>query len=146
MSSTSMRRIAIFVSVGLIAAALTMRSAITAAQSSRFGPTDPKDAVLNQGPKPVTEVLINILDFGVDPRKAADLPRFWALEQGDELRIESRITDEVREGLRQRGIKVEDIGRYNFHTGSMQIVWRDDETGKLHGVTDARRLGFAAGH
>ena len=40
---------------------------------------------------------------------------------------------------------VTDIGQYNFHTGSMQIIWSDDE-GKVHGVTDPRRLGHGSGH
>jgi gamma-glutamyltranspeptidase/glutathione hydrolase len=98
-------------------------------------------------PQPVTEVLINMLDFGMPPGEAADAPRFWAW-RGDmrELVIESRITDEVRKTLAARGIRIRDLGTYNWHTGSMQIVWRDAQTGKLHGVTDPRRLGSTAGY
>ena len=55
------------------------------------------------------------------------------------------MSDEVRNGLRARGIRIQDLGPYNWHTGSMQIVWRDPETGRLHGVTDPRRLGLAKG-
>jgi gamma-glutamyltranspeptidase/glutathione hydrolase len=97
-------------------------------------------------PQPVTEVLVNILDFGMHPKEAADAPRFWAF-RGEErqLEIESRISDDVRTTLASRGIKIKDLGRYNWHTGSMQIVWRDTKTGKLHGVTDPRRLGYVAG-
>lgn len=97
-------------------------------------------------PQPVTEVLVNILDFGMNPGKAADAPRFWAF-RGEErqLEIESRISNDVRKTLAKRGVKIRDLGRYNWHTGSMQIVWRDAKTGKLHGVTDPRRLGFVAG-
>jgi gamma-glutamyltranspeptidase/glutathione hydrolase len=97
-------------------------------------------------PQPITEVLINLLDFGLPPSEATDAPRFWAF-RGDEraLAIESRITDEVRKTLKKRGIKISDLGRYNWHTGSVQIIWRDQTTGKLHGVTDPRRLGYAAG-
>jgi gamma-glutamyltranspeptidase/glutathione hydrolase len=97
-------------------------------------------------PQPVTEVLINILDFGMDPKDAAEAPRFWAFREADTVDMESRISDETRKGMAARGIKIKDIGTFNFHTGSMQIVWRDPETGKLHGVTDPRRLGHAAGH
>lgn len=97
-------------------------------------------------PQPVTEVLVNMLDFGMHPKEAADAPRFWAFrsDQG-QLDIESRITEAVRKTLASRGIKIRDLGRYNWHTGSMQIVWRDAESGKLHGVTDPRRLGSVAG-
>ncbi len=98
-------------------------------------------------PQPVTEVLVNILDFGMPPLEAADAPRFWAFRNNDrQLEIESRISDEVRTELPRRGIKIKDLGAYNWHTGSMQIVWRDAETGRLHGVTDPRRLGFTKGY
>jgi gamma-glutamyltranspeptidase/glutathione hydrolase len=96
-------------------------------------------------PQPVTEVLVNILDFGMDPKDAAEAPRFWAFREPDTLQIETRLTEETRRGIAARGIKLEDIGDFNFHTGSMQIVWKDAETGKLHGVTDPRRLGYADG-
>ena len=100
-------------------------------------------------PQPVTEVLVNILDFGMHPKEAADAPRFWAFLYGQTerrfLRIESRISDEVRRGMAKRGIAMEELGDYNWHTGSMQIIWRGDD-GKLYGVSDPRRLGLAAGH
>jgi gamma-glutamyltranspeptidase/glutathione hydrolase len=97
-------------------------------------------------PQPVTQVLVNVLDFGMDPKDAAVAPRFWAF-QGTErtLDIESRIAKDVRTKMAERGIAVNDIGEYNYHTGSMQIVWRDGK-GTLHGVTDPRRLGYAAGY
>ena len=104
-------------------------------------------------PQPVTEVLVNILDFEMHPKDAADAPRFWA-DRGHDLefweprillRIESRISQQVRSGLVSHGIKIKELGSYNWHTGSMQIIWRDAKTGKLHGVTDPRRLGHAAG-
>jgi gamma-glutamyltranspeptidase len=44
-----------------------------------------------------------------------------------------------------RGIKLKDLGPYNWNTGSMQVVWRD-AAGKLHGISDPRRLGHAAGY
>jgi gamma-glutamyltranspeptidase/glutathione hydrolase len=98
-------------------------------------------------PQPVTEVLVNILDHGMHPKDAADAPRFWAMTNEDPyIRIESRISKDVRDGMAARGIKIKDIGTYSWHTGSMQIVWRDPETGKLHGVTDPRRLGVVLGY
>ncbi len=98
-------------------------------------------------PQPVTEVLVNILDYNMNPKDAAEAPRFWAFRGNERvLEIESRITDEVRKTLKKRGVKIRDLGRYNWHTGSVQIIWRDHKTGKLHGVTDPRRLGYAAGY
>jgi gamma-glutamyltranspeptidase len=87
-----------------------------------------------------------MLDFGLSPGAAAEAPRFWAFRGGERsIDIESRLPPEVRDGLKQRGIAVRDLGPYSWNTGSMQIVWRDQATGKLHGVTDPRRLGHAAG-
>lgn len=97
-------------------------------------------------PQPATEVLVNIIDFGMHPKDAADAPRFWAFRSSDrEVRIESRISKRVREGMAKRGIKIKDLTDYNWHTGSFQIVWRDAKTDKLHGATDPRRLGYAGG-
>ena len=96
-------------------------------------------------PQPVTEVLVNILDFGMDPKEAAEAPRFWAFREADTLNMETRISEGVRKGIAQQGLKIKDIGDFNFHTGSMQIIWKDPQTGKIHGVTDPRRLGYAAG-
>jgi len=97
-------------------------------------------------PQPVTEVLVSILDYGLHPNAAADAPRFWAFRNNDRLvEIESRISPKVREGMAAQGIRIKDLGPYDWNTGSMQIVWRDATTGKLHGVTDPRRLGHVAG-
>lgn len=97
-------------------------------------------------PQPVTEVLVNLLDHGMTPGEAAAAPRFWAFLNNDrEVRIESRISQAVRDGMAAAGIKVKELVEYDWHVGSMQIVWRDRETGRLHGVTDPRRLGHAAG-
>ncbi len=96
-------------------------------------------------PQPVTEVLVNILDFGMEPAAAADAPRFWAFDENETIRIEARLADGMEEGLAARGLSITDLGDYNYHTGSMQIVWRDEQ-GLLHGSTDARRLGSTLGH
>lgn len=97
-------------------------------------------------PQPITEVLVNIIDFGMHPKDAAAATRFFAFRTDERVvAIESRISDRVRKGMAARGIRLRDLGAYNWHTGSIQIVWRDPDTGKLHGVTDPRRLGLAAG-
>jgi gamma-glutamyltranspeptidase / glutathione hydrolase len=97
-------------------------------------------------PQPITELLVNLLDFNMPPKEAADAPRFWAFRnEKHDVEIESRISKAVRDGMKARGIKLVDLGPYLWHTGSMQIVWRDAATGKLNGVTDPRRLGLAAG-
>ena len=96
-------------------------------------------------PQPVTEVLINVLEYDMDPKKAVETARFWQpSDNGKTVRIESRITDEVRKGMKSNGFKLVELTDYNWHTGSVQVIWRDEE-GRLHGVTDPRRLGYAEG-
>ena len=98
-------------------------------------------------PQPVTQVLVNILDWGMDPADAAAAPRFWAWRNNEaRIDIESRISDEVRAGIRESGLRLNDLGPYFWSTGSMQIIWRDPDTGRLHGATDPRRLGWADGY
>lgn len=97
-------------------------------------------------PQPVAEVLTNILDWDMDPAAAAAAPRFWAWRDGEaRIDVESRISDETRRGIKASGLKLEDLGPYYWSTGSMQIVWRDADDGRLHGATDPRRLGWAEG-
>ena len=97
-------------------------------------------------PQPMTEVLINILEYGMDPKDAVVSPRFWSpSDNGQTVRIESRISDEVRKGMKSRGFKLIDLTQFNWHCGSIQVIWKDDE-GRLHGVTDPRRLGYAEGY
>ena len=69
--------------------------------------------------------------------------RFGSLLCGLEFR--SSLPADVVAGLKARGFALGDLGAYNYHTGSMQIVWRDPKTGKLMGSTDARRLGNVLG-
>lgn len=120
---------------------------ITAVMVERQGEDVPFMAMGTPGypPQPITEVLVNIIDFGMDPLDAVDAPRFWAGRYDDvDIRIESRISDAVRNGMASRGLKIDEIGFYNWHTGSIQVVWRDED-GMLHGVTDPRRLGMVKG-
>ncbi len=97
-------------------------------------------------PQPVTQVLVAIIDNGIAPVDAVALPRFHAYRDDEQIvRIESGISDEVRRGIAERGIPMRELGPYDWRMGSMQVVWRDRETGRLHGVSDPRRLGHAAG-
>ncbi len=98
-------------------------------------------------PQPVTQVLVNMLDFGMDPGDAAEAPRFFAFRDDfRELEMESRLSDEMRRQLRDAGLRIKDLGEFTWRTGSMQIIWRDVESGYLHGVTDPRRLGEVDGY
>jgi gamma-glutamyltranspeptidase/glutathione hydrolase len=93
----------------------------------------------------VPQALLNVLEFEMDPYPAVDAPRFWPLGDDGTLEIESRIPGSVVADLARMGILVRPLGKYNWRMGSMQLVWRDRETGELGGVADPRRLGKANG-
>jgi gamma-glutamyltranspeptidase/glutathione hydrolase len=111
----------------------------------------------------VPTVLLNIFGFGMDPYAAIDAPRFHptpistgALGAGGvvsvqgqrerwTLDIENRISNGVLNGLAKLGIEIKSLGKYNWHLGSMQLIWKEEKTGLLKGATDPRRLGHAEG-
>ncbi len=93
----------------------------------------------------VPQALLNILEFGMEPYPAVDAPRFWPLGEDGTLEMESRIPESVVRDLAKMGILVRPLGKYNWRMGSMQLVWRDRETGLLGGIADPRRLGRAGG-
>jgi gamma-glutamyltranspeptidase/glutathione hydrolase len=96
-------------------------------------------------------VLANIFEFGMDPYEAVDAPRFWWLEKETEkgslhtVSVENRITSKAIAGLAKMGVQIKSLGTYRWNMGSFQIVWKDEETGKIRGTSDPRRLGYAEG-
>jgi gamma-glutamyltranspeptidase/glutathione hydrolase len=93
----------------------------------------------------VPQVLTNLLDFGMDPYAAADAPRMLAMTEDMGITIEDRVTDEAQDGLAALGMRVKVTLVYDFHMGSFQMCWRDQETGTLGACADPRRCGFANG-
>lgn len=97
-------------------------------------------------PQPITEVLVNILEYGMEPYEAIDATRFWQPDgNGKTVRIESRISDNLKRDMAARGYTLLEQTDYNWHYGSVQLIWRDKK-GVLHGLTDPRRLGYASGY
>ena len=94
----------------------------------------------------VAITLLNVLGYGMPLEAAVNAPRFDGFSPGEPFRVETRIPDRVRDGLRAYGIAVVPQPPYNWHFGSIQAVMRDPATGQLTGVADARRGGFADGY
>lgn len=93
------------------------------------------------------QVVANLVDSGLNPQAALDVPRFRWLE-GDRVAIESsRLPDRVADGLRERGHDVIEENAFfaeGGHWGGGQIVYRDED-GTLIGGSDPRRDGQAIG-
>ena len=91
----------------------------------------------------VPQVLANIVEYGMDPYPAEDMPRMLALTDDYELSVESRIGADVIDGLARLGVLVNPLPRYDYHMGSYQMSWRGED-GALHGCAGPRREGVAA--
>jgi gamma-glutamyltranspeptidase/glutathione hydrolase len=91
------------------------------------------------------QVLSNLLDYGMDPYEAIDVPRLLPLTDDYKLAIESRIPESVVKGLAQMGVLVKPLPTYDYHMGSFQMAWRDEKTGLMSATSDPRRAGNADG-
>jgi gamma-glutamyltranspeptidase/glutathione hydrolase len=89
----------------------------------------------------VLNIVINVIDFGMDIRAAVDAPRLHHAWFPDELTFEGfhDHPDTVAK-LRRMGHKVNSAGQGDAHS-----IWVDPRTGAFHGAADRRVNGKAAG-
>ena len=91
-------------------------------------------------PQGHVQVIVNIVDFGMDAQHAGEAPRFRHSSQG--LALESAIDGNVRFGLARKGHRI--INQFGAFGGYQGIVI-DPETGVLMGGSDPRKDGLALG-
>ena len=91
-------------------------------------------------PQGHVQVLLNLIDFGMNVQEAGEAPRFRHSAAG--LALESAITPEARYGLDARGHRVIwSVGAF----GGFQGIMIDQKTGVLMGGSDPRKDGLAIG-
>jgi gamma-glutamyltranspeptidase len=98
------------------------------------------------------QILTAMIDFGLDPQQAAELPRWtsnltgqyanWPHDGEDALTMERRFPDAVRAELARRGHPVKTVGDLEGPC-SVEIIFRDPATGMLLAGSDPRRDGWA---
>ena len=98
------------------------------------------------------QVLTAMIDFGLDPQQAAEMPRWtsnvpgqyanWPHDGEDALTIERRFPEAVRRELARRGHPVKTVGDLEGPC-SVEIIRRDAATGMLLAGSDPRRDGWA---
>lgn len=104
-------------------------------------------------PQGHAQILINMIDFGMNLQEAGDAPRIHhtgdaspigeQMNDGERLELESGIAWEVLRDLEMRGHAVHwAVGPY----GGYQAVLRDPETGVYFGASESRKDGQAAGY
>ena len=104
-------------------------------------------------PQGHVQILVNLLDFGMNVQQAGDLARIRHLgsstprgETGDGrgiVEVESGIPDSIVEVLESRGHKVRrSVGGF----GGYQGILIDHKNGVLHGATEPRKDGATVGY
>jgi gamma-glutamyltranspeptidase/glutathione hydrolase len=104
-------------------------------------------------PQGHVQVLVNLVDFGMNLQEAGDAPRFYhggsseptgtVMTGGGVLHLENGISRKIRRELVRKGHRLsETIGRY----GGYQAIARDHATGIYSGATESRKDGCAMGY
>ncbi|OWK36242.1 gamma-glutamyltransferase [Fimbriiglobus ruber] len=104
-------------------------------------------------PQGQVEVLVNLLDFGMDVQAAGEAPRIEHIGSATPtgrpargvgtIQAEGGIPEAVVEELTKRGHQVRRVAR---NGGGYQGIWIDPATGTLRGGTEARKDGAAVGY
>ena len=97
-------------------------------------------------PQGHVQVLSALVDDGLDPQSALDLPRFCIDVEisGGRVAIEEGMPEETYSGLEKMGHPVYAVSGYaRALFGRGQVILRDEETGVLIGGSDARADGCA---
>src|SRR4029077_9854706 len=101
------------------------------------------------------QILVNMIDFGMNVQLAADMPRVMhtgsatptglPAEGSGTVDVEEGVSTETIEGLRKKGHQVVRTPRSGTY-GGYQGILIDREHGTLHGATEPRKDGIAAGY
>jgi gamma-glutamyltranspeptidase/glutathione hydrolase len=89
----------------------------------------------------VLELVVNIIDFGMDVEEANLAPRFFCQKQEDFLHLESGIDKNVRARLEEMGHPLKVYEGIDLFFGGAQMILVDPVTGVYHGSADLRRGG-----
>jgi len=105
-------------------------------------------------PQGHVQIVLNLVDFGMNLQEAGDAPRFYhtgssqptgtVMTSGGILHLEKGLPPEVYRDLAKRGHRIQETNPAAF--GGYQIIYRNPETGVLAGATESRKDGMAAGY
>ncbi|HQT94465.1 MAG TPA: gamma-glutamyltransferase, partial [Thermoanaerobaculaceae bacterium] len=105
-------------------------------------------------PQGHAQIVVNLVDFGMNLQEAGDAPRFYHTEDseptgtvmtnGGILSLESGVPEDLRQALLRRGHTLVDANATVF--GGYQAVWRNPATGVYFGASESRKDGCAMGY
>jgi len=94
-------------------------------------------------PQGHVQMIVNTLDYGMDPQASLDVPRwFWGEERY--VQVEPSVDSTIVEALKQRGHEVVVDDEIDF-VGCGQIIWRLP-SGVYVAGSEGRADGCAIGH
>lgn len=93
-------------------------------------------------PQGHVQVLMNTIDFGLNPQAALDAPR-WQWLGDKKVEVEPRFPYHIATELVEKGHDIQ-IAIEPNRFGRGQIIWRDPESGVLVGGTESRTDGSIA--
>ena len=100
------------------------------------------------GPRIITAVLqvvLNVLEHGMDVQQAINAPRFHFQGGPDNtMWMEGRVDTRVRSELQKRGYQLDVLDDFTFAFGGVQAIIA--QSGRLHAGADPRRDGVAAAY
>ena len=101
------------------------------------------------------QVFLNITVFAMNPQQAVEAARFASYSFPDSfephsyspglLQVESRVPQDVREGLARRGHLIEDWPEFVWRAGAVCVLRADRISGVISAGADPRRPSYAVG-
>lgn len=101
------------------------------------------------------QVFLNVVEFGMNPQTAIEAPRvisnsfpnsFWPhISRDGEVTVETRIAQNVRSNLQERGHILEEDGEWSGLVSRVCAITSDSESRILTGGADPRTTAYAAG-
>ena len=100
------------------------------------------------------QLVTHVIDFGMNPQEAVEAPRWRNLQNPmestiphtceDMLQLEGRFSEETRQGLTERGHKLQILSDWGA-AGSAQAIVIQQGNNALAGGSDPRRDGYSVG-
>jgi len=95
-------------------------------------------------PQGHVQVLMNMIDFNLNPQAAIDAPR-WQWTEGNTVEVEHALPVHIAQALKEKGHDIQ-IALDSLGFGRAQIIHRDPKTGVLSGATEPRTDGAIAAY
>jgi gamma-glutamyltranspeptidase / glutathione hydrolase len=90
----------------------------------------------------VANVLMGVIDYGLDIQQAVNAPRFHHQWLPDEIRVEEGLSPDTMNLLRSKGYKLDT----RSYWGDSECIMIDSKTGERLGASDGRNNGKAVGY